>query len=73
MDLELIRKKTEAIKCAYKDKKIYEEKTEMKHSTATVRNLTTLPFPLLRFPKRNMKRQWQRWMTPWCIFILETV
>ena len=29
MDLELIRKKTEAIKCAYKDKKIYEEKTEM--------------------------------------------
>ena len=29
MDLELIRKKAEAIKCVYKDKKIYEENTEI--------------------------------------------
>ena len=29
MDLELIRKKTEGIKCVCKDKKLYEEKTEM--------------------------------------------
>ncbi len=29
MDLELIRKKTETIKCTYRDKKIYEESAEM--------------------------------------------